>query len=105
MPIETMDLEKVESKTANLYESIVVVSKRSRQINDALKIELNMKLEPIIAKETEDDTIMNQDKLNISLEFEKRIKPTAQALQELMNDKLNYRFRFEDEQEGSKEVQ
>jgi hypothetical protein len=35
-------------------------------------MELNQRLEPIIAKETEDDTIMNQDKLNISLEFEKR---------------------------------
>lgn len=102
MPIETQDLDKVESKTANLYESIVVVSKRARQINDALKIELNQRLEPIIAKETEDDTIMNQDKLNISLEFEKRIKPTAQALQELMNDKLNFRFRYEDDLEESK---
>ena len=74
MPIVTLDLDKFESKTANLYESIVVVSKRSRQINDSIKLEMNQRLEPIIAKETEDDSIMNQDKLNISLEFEKRKK-------------------------------
>ncbi|MCY7360491.1 MAG: DNA-directed RNA polymerase subunit omega, partial [Ignavibacteria bacterium] len=66
MPIVTLDLDKFESKTANLYESIVVVSKRSRQINDSIKLEMNQRLEPIIAKETEDDSIMNQDKLNIS---------------------------------------
>ena len=97
MPIETLDLEKFESKTANLYESIVVVSKRSRQINDALKMELNQKLEPIIAKETEDDTIMNQDKLNISLEFEKREKPTMKSIHELMENNLNFRFKYQDE--------
>lgn len=99
MSIETLDLEKFESKTANLYESIVVVSKRSRQINDALKMELNQRLEPIIAKETEDDSIMNQDKLNISLEFEKREKPTKQSVHELMDDKLNFRFKYQDEAE------
>ncbi|MFZ1323367.1 MAG: DNA-directed RNA polymerase subunit omega [Ignavibacteria bacterium] len=97
MPIETLDLEKFESKTANLYESIVVASLRSRQINDSMKLELNQRLEPIIAKETEDDTIMNQDKLNISLEFEVREKPTIKSVHELMDDKLNFRFKNNDE--------
>ena len=97
MSIETLDLEKFESKTANLYESIVVVSKRSRQFNDSIKLELNQRLEPIIAKETEDDTIMNQDKLNISLEFEKRLKPTIQSIHEIMDDKLEFRFKNDEE--------
>ncbi len=99
MPIITLDLDKFESKTANLYESIVVASKRARQINDAMKLELNQRLEPIIAKETEDDTIMNQDKLNISLEFEKREKPTLAGISDLMSDKLNYRFKNEADKE------
>jgi len=97
MSIETLDLDKFESKTANLYESIVVASKNARQINDAIKMELNQRLEPIIAKETEDDSIMNQDKLNISLEFEKRQKPTIEAINNLMEDKLDYRFKNEDD--------
>ena len=67
--------------------------------NDSIKLELNQKLEPIIAKETEDDSIMNQDKLNISLEFEKRQKPTIEAIANLMEDKLDYRFKNEDESE------
>jgi DNA-directed RNA polymerase subunit K/omega len=97
MSIETLDLDKFESKTANLYESIVVASRKARQINDSMKMELNQRLEPIIAKETEDDTIMNQDKLNISLEFEKRQKPTIEAIADLMDDKLDYRFKSSDE--------
>lgn len=96
MALETIDLEQFEAEAENLYEAVVIASKRARQINNELKIELNQRLEPIIAKETEDDTIMNQDKLNVSLDFEKRDKPTIQAIRELMDDDLQYRYREEE---------
>ena len=96
MAIKTIDLEQFEAKAANLYEAVVITSKRARQINNELKIELNQRLEPIIARETEDDTIMNQDKLNVSLDFEKRDKPTIQAIKEVLNDELQYRYREEE---------
>ncbi|MFA5404773.1 MAG: DNA-directed RNA polymerase subunit omega [Ignavibacteria bacterium] len=93
MAIETIDIEKFEKNAENLYEAVVIASKRARQINDEMKMELNQRLEPVIAKETEDDTIMNQDKLNISLEFEKRPKPTIEAIDELTEEKLSFRYR------------
>lgn len=95
MSMETLDLKKFEENADNLYEAVVIASKRARQINDEYKMELSQRLEPIIAKETEDDTMMNHDKLNISLEFEKRNKPTIESIQELMHDDLNYRYRDE----------
>ncbi|MBI5401990.1 MAG: DNA-directed RNA polymerase subunit omega [Ignavibacteriae bacterium] len=93
MALETIDLAKFEKYAENLYEAVVIASKRARQINDELKMELSQRLEPVIAKETEDDTIMNQDKLNISLEFEKRPKPTLEAAKELEESKLSFRYR------------
>jgi DNA-directed RNA polymerase subunit K/omega len=93
MSVTTIDIEKFEKNAANLYEAVIIASKRARQINDEMKIEINQRLEPIIAKETEDDTIMNQDKLNISLEFEKRDKPSIQAVKELSNEELKFRYR------------
>jgi hypothetical protein len=42
--IVTRDLEKIAAQTGNLYESVVVISKRSRQIATNLKEELNNKL-------------------------------------------------------------
>jgi DNA-directed RNA polymerase omega subunit len=93
MGIETIDIAKFEKNAENLYEAVVIASKRARQINDELKMELSQRLEPVLAKETEDDTIMNQDKLNISLEFEKRPKPTIEAIHELGEGKLSYRYR------------
>ena len=96
MPIQTIDLEKFEADAENLYEAVVIASRRARQINNDLKIELNQRMEPIIAKETEDDTIMNQDKMNLSLEFEKRDKPSIQAIKEVLNKDLKFRYRDEE---------
>ena len=44
-------------------------------------------------KETDEDSGMNQDKLNLSLEFEKRVKPTFQAVDELISKKLSFRYK------------
>ncbi len=95
MPVQVIDLEKFEKNAENLYEAVVIASKRARQINDDIKVEINQRLEPILAKETEDDTIMNEDKLNISLEFEKRDKPTIQAIKEILDGDIKYRYRDE----------
>ncbi len=96
MPLKTIDIDKFGSLADNLYEAVVIVSKRARQINDEMKMELNQRLAPVIEKETEDDTIMNQDKLEISLEFEKREKPTIQAVNEMLNNELTFRYRDEE---------
>ncbi len=95
MPLKTIDIEKFEENADNMYESVAVAAKRARQINDEMKMELNQRLAPVIEKETEDDTIMNQDKLEISLEFEKRDKPTNQAVKEMLNKELTFRYRDE----------
>jgi len=93
MAIKTLDIERFESKAQNVYEAVAIASNRAKQINDEDKMELNQRLEPIIAKEEEDDTIMNQDKLNISLEFEQKDKPTIRAVKEILNDDVNFRFK------------
>jgi DNA-directed RNA polymerase subunit K/omega len=93
MSLKTIDIEKFEKNCENLYEAVAVASKRSRQVNDEIKIEINQRLEPILANVTEDETIMNQDKLNISQEFEKKSKPSIQAINEMLNDELTFRYR------------
>jgi len=93
MAIKTVDLTKFEGSAENIYEATVVVSKRARQINDELRIEVAQRLEPVLLKETDDDSGTNQDKLNLSVEFEHKIKPSIQAITELVEDKLSYRYR------------
>jgi len=99
-----LEIEKLESKAANVYEAIVVLSKRARQVNEETKLEFNQRLETITALPTtadpeEEEIEANPDQLKISLEFEKRPKPTEQAIEELMGDKLEFRYKEPDEQQ------
>ena len=93
MAIKTVDLSKFEEGTENIYEATVIASKRARQINDETRIEVSQRLEPVLMKETDEDSGTNQDKLNLSVEFEKRMKPTIQATSELAEGKLSFRYK------------
>lgn len=96
MPIKPLETEELESKAGNVYEAIVIAAKRARQINDEMKIEYSQRLQPLMEKEEEDETIISKDKMNISLDFEQRLKPTEIGTQELLDDELEYRLRTEE---------
>jgi DNA-directed RNA polymerase subunit K/omega len=92
-PIEIVDLE---SKAGNIYEAIIVSAKRARQLNEELKLEYNQRLEPLLQKDEEDENVVSKDKMNISLDFEKRDKPTETGVNQLLNDELEFRIRSEE---------
>lgn len=93
MAINPIEIEELESKAGNIYEAVVVAAKRARQINDEHKLEYNQRVEPLTQTETDDDTLVSKDKMNISVDFEKRVKPTEQGLDELLDDRLEFRLR------------
>jgi DNA-directed RNA polymerase subunit K/omega len=96
MPIKPIEIEVLESKAGNIYEAIVVAAKRARQINDEQKIEYTQRLQPILDKGEEDEAVVSKDKMNISLDFEKRTKPTDRGIDELLNSELEFRPRTEE---------
>ena len=98
MAIQPVDLELMAEKGDTLYQAIVITSKRARQINEEIKTEYMARISTLVPMEEEDDEIetTNFDQMRISLEIEKRGKPTAEALKEFMGDKLTYRFRERD---------
>ena len=96
MPIKPIDLEKFIDSTNNVHEAVVVASKRARQINEEIKIEFNQRVETVSVKtesEAAEETDINPDQLRISIEFEKRPKPTDLSLDELMGAKLKWRYK------------
>jgi DNA-directed RNA polymerase omega subunit len=96
MSINPLEIEEVESKAGNIYEAVVVAAKRARQINDELKLEYNQRVEPLIKSDEDmDDTVVSKDKMNISVDFETRTKPTEKGLEELLGDDLEFRVRKE----------
>lgn len=101
MAVKPVDLNQLESKAANIYEAIVIASKRARQINEELKIEFNKRIEMIqgitMSEQTEEtaEPEINPDQIKIAREFERMPKPTEIALDELMNGKLQHRYKEE----------
>jgi DNA-directed RNA polymerase subunit K/omega len=99
MALKPIDLEFFNREGKNVHESIVAASKRARQINEEVKIEFNQRIELITTKtesETEENDV-NPDQLRISLEFEKRPKPTDVALDELISTRLTWKYREKEE--------
>lgn len=96
MSLDPIELNDLERRAENIYEAIVVMSKRARQINEEMKIRLNQELETFTTQiDSEDDSETNPDQLRISVEYEKMPKPTRQALSEMLLDKLHYRYKEE----------
>jgi DNA-directed RNA polymerase subunit K/omega len=99
MPLKPIDLEFFNRPDKNVHECIVAASRRARQVNEEIKIEFNQRVEMITVKtegEGEENDI-NPDQLKISLEFEKRTKPTDVALTELITDQLTWHYRPKEE--------
>src|SRR6185369_14241780 len=92
--IITRDVDKISALTGNLYQSVVVVSKRARQISVNLKEELNNKLaEFATTVDNLEEVFENREQIEISKFYERMPKPTTTATEEFLEGKLNYRMR------------
>jgi len=100
MSIKPLDLLAMGERANNIYEAIVVVSKRSRQINEEMKIEFNQRIELVQPRvydqeEISDQPPTNPDQILIAQEFERRPKPTDVAIREIMAGELEFRYKEE----------
>lgn len=95
--IITRDVDKIAAQTGNVYQSVVIISKRARQIAINLKEELNNKLaEFATTVDNLEEVFENREQIEISKFYERLPKPTTSALEEFMDDKIMYRRRTED---------
>jgi DNA-directed RNA polymerase omega subunit len=96
MGIKPVNLSKIKEKTPNLYEAVIVASRRARKLNDDQKLEFNNQLGTInTGHDDEFEDRENPEQMKLSLEFEKREKPHIIAIKELLADKIEYRYKNE----------
>ena len=101
MPVKPLDLEELANKADNIYEAIVVLLKRARQINEEMKIEFNQRIEMLQSRvfepeEEAEQPQINPDQILVAQEFEKRPKPTETAIQEVLEGRLAFRYKEEE---------
>lgn len=98
MPLQPIDLSKLNEKAANIYEAIIVAALEARRINSENKLEFNTLLNNLsLGAEDDFEDRDNTEQLKISVEFEKRPKPHMIALQELLDGKIKYRYKEEEQ--------
>jgi DNA-directed RNA polymerase subunit K/omega len=95
MPIRPVDLKQATGGATSIYEAIVIMSRRARQINDELKENLSRRLESVMSSGDEEGDITNFDQLEISREFDRIPKPTFLALDEMLDGEIEHRYRDE----------
>ncbi|MBE7177900.1 MAG: DNA-directed RNA polymerase subunit omega [Mucilaginibacter polytrichastri] len=88
----TRDVRELDRETNNIYESIVIMSKRANQIAANIKEELHNKLsEFATSNDNLEEVFENREQIEISKHYERMPKPTLIAVGEFLEDKVYYR--------------
>ncbi len=100
----TRNIEDFTRGTSNVYETVVVLSKRANQISSELKEELNQKIsEFATTTDNLEEVFENREQIEIAKYFEHLPKPTLIAVQEYINDEIYIRNPNKEESEESAE--
>jgi DNA-directed RNA polymerase subunit K/omega len=88
----TRNVADLDKETGNVYEAVALLGKRANQISVQVKEELNAKLEEFaISGENLEEVYENREQIEVSKHYERMPKPTALAIQELLEGKLYFR--------------
>ena len=91
--VKARDIKSMAATSANIYESITVISKRARQLSSEVKKELHDKLEEfVIVTETIEEIHENKEQIEISRSYEKMASPTVLATEEFLRGDLEWRY-------------
>ena len=88
----TRDIKNLAAPTGNIYESVVILSKRANQIAAAEKRELTKKLEDFRNdRDTMEEVFETKEQIEISKYYERQPKPGLVAISEFESGDLVYK--------------
>ncbi len=92
MAIKTVDMDLLAKLSGNIFESVAILSKRSRQISRNTKTELDEKLAYFEGFEQElEDPRFQEEQARVSLEYEVKSEPTERAIDEMVEGEIYFR--------------
>ncbi|WP_185855373.1 hypothetical protein [Blattabacterium cuenoti] len=89
--IETVDCINLQNKSGkNIYQTICILDKLSKIINNKIKKDLDKKLEDfeLFNKNNLEEVIENKEQIELSKFYEKLPKSTSLSIQYLLNNKI-----------------
>lgn len=89
----TRDLKKMEEITGNLYQSLVIIARRSNQISIEIKEELNRKLEDFASyTDNLEEVFENREQIEISKYYESLPKAVNYSIHEFLEGNTYWRI-------------
>ncbi len=86
------NIQKLSEPTGNIYETVMILAKRSNQISSELKEELNQKLHEFASySDNLEEIFENREQIEISKFYERLPKPNLIATQEFVEDRIYHR--------------
>jgi len=99
--IRARDISRLIENTGNIYETLSIISKRSRQLSVDLKQELNAKLEEFaVSSDTIEEISENKEQIEISKFYERLPNPVIIGTEEYLDGEIYYRYNKKKEDLG-----
>jgi DNA-directed RNA polymerase subunit K/omega len=91
------NIDLLAKETGNIYETVMILAKRSNQIASELKEELNQKLSEFASyTDNLEEVFENREQIEISKFYERLPKPTLIAIQEYLENGIYHRNPLKD---------
>ncbi len=88
----TRHKDKFYEQTGNIYETVVVLTKRANQIAQELKQELDKKISEFASvNDNLEEVFENREQIEIAKYYERLPKPTLLAIHEFLNGQIYIR--------------
>mgnify|MGYP001605211417 CR=1 FL=1 len=88
----TRNVDRLDTETGNIYESIAILGKRANQVAVDIKEELNEKLEEFaVSGENIEEVYENREQIEVSKHYERMPKPAAIDIEEMLEGKIVFR--------------
>jgi DNA-directed RNA polymerase subunit K/omega len=89
--ILTRDVTELSKQTGNVYETVVIIAQRARQLSTKIKEELNNKLSDFASTvDNLEEVFENREQIEISKYYERMPKPTNIAMEEYIEGKIAF---------------
>ncbi len=91
--LKARNILEIVKPTGNIYESLAIITKRSKQLATDLKHELHNKLDEFaVSSETIEEVTENKEQIEISKFYERLPNPTVIATEDFINEEIHHHY-------------
>lgn len=95
----TRNIRDFDKHTDNIYESVVIMSKRADQISIELKEMMKQEVEEMVpVQDNLEEVNENRELIELAKSYERLPKPTLISVKEFEDDKIHFKLHDENEE-------